>query len=147
MRRRVFVVLLAASLVSVFAGPALAKPLSKPEYIKAADNICRQSQILLDEVGQALYADVPNGQDPTPEQFDAIGPEVEPILTQEIDSLRALPAPKADAKKLKKLYKLVEKGYNEIIDNPSLLGGTEPPAVLKKASKKAAAYGFKVCGT
>jgi hypothetical protein len=67
-----------------------------------------------------------------------------PIFQQEVDSLRALPAPKADAKKLKKIFNLVQKGFNAWKAHPRLVLGSTP--ALTKASKKAKAYGFKVCG-
>ena len=81
-----------------------------------------------------------------PQQLQSYVDNAGPIFQQEVDSLRALPAPKADAKKLKKIFNLVQKGYDKLVADPSTLLGSKKPAELTKASKKAKAYGFKVCG-
>ena len=118
-------------------------PLPKKAYIKAADSICTQSKKLINAAGAAIK--VPQGQNPTTAQLQAFVSSIEPIFTQEVDSLRALPAPKADVKKLKSIYNQVDKGYKEIVADPSILTGSRSPT-LAKASKQAKAYGFKVCG-
>lgn len=115
--------------------------LPKKAFIKAADNICRQSRQLIQEAEQSAHLP----KNPTTQQFETYVQRIEPTLTQEVDSLRALPAPSADAKKLKKLFNLVAKGYQQIIDDPSVLKGNRPTALVQ-ASKQAAAYGFKACG-
>ena len=148
MTRRAGWVAVTASLVLAIGltGAAFAKPLSKPDYIEAADNICRQSQILIDEAGQGAFGTLGPDELPTADQQEAFSAEIEPTIAQELSSLRELPAPKADAKKLKKMFKLVEKGYGQIVADPLILFGSDPPPALVKASKQAAAYGFEVCG-
>ena len=132
-----------------FAGGADAaapeKPLSKKAYIKAADNICKQGDQLILQASATNFAGLGPNQDPTPAQLQAFVDDAGPIFQQEIDSLRALPAPLADVKKLKKFYKLVQQGFNKIVADPSILvtGSSHP---LQKASDATKAYGFKVCG-
>jgi len=124
---------------------AAAGELSKKEYIKAGDDICRQAKELRDDAAQTLFADLPAGQDPTSDQLAQYVQNIEPINQQEIDSLRDLPVPDGDEKRLKKLYKLVQAAFNTIADDPDLL--LEADAVFAKANKAANKYGFKVCGS
>jgi esterase/lipase len=116
------------------------KSLPKKTYIKAGDSICRQANLLINRAAVRL------GSHPSADQLAAFASEVKPTFQQEVDSLRALPKPKADVKKLRKLYKLVKKGYDKIVADPSLLLTGSPPE-LAKAATQARAYGFTICGT
>ncbi len=86
------------------------------------------------------------GQDEEPslELLTAYVTDIEPILRDDIESLRALPAPKGDKKQVKKIYKLVEKAVDTIVDDPGVvLTGPNPFAKADKAGQK---YGFQYCG-
>lgn len=121
-------------------------PLSKKDFIKAGDNICKQSNQLTGEAAQTAFAGLTGNEKPSAAQLQSYIGNAGPIVQQEVNSLLALPAPKADAKKLKKIFKFVQKAYAKLIANPSLLLKTPKLAELTKASKQAKAYGFKVCG-
>lgn len=151
--RRVGIVIAALAVASVglagIAGATVAEkqsPLSKKAYIKAADNICRQGDQLINQAAQDAFGRLKSGEQPTAEQLQSFVTNGGSAFQQEVDSLRALPAPTADAKKLKKLYKLVQKGFDQLIADPSLLLSGPKPKALADASKQAKAYGFKVCG-
>ncbi len=147
MRRMALLVVVAGMLATGLSGTVSAAPLSKANYIVVADSICQRTLDDINEARQRVLGDLEEGEDPSDEQAEAFVDEIEPALTQQIDSLDELEPPKADAKKLKKLFKLVEKGYEAIIDDPSILNNATPPRALLKASKQAAAYGFEVCGS
>jgi hypothetical protein len=145
MRRAGFVAVAAALVLAMgLTGTAFAKPLRKSAYIKAADNVCGQANQLRDEVAATAFADVPAGGQPTIEQLTTYVTEIEPINDQQLDALRDLPAPKADKKKLKKIYKLVEKAFDALTADPSVL--LTGPDVFAKADEAAQKYGFEVCG-
>ena len=127
------------------AGAAQGGPLSKPDYIAAADNICRQANQLREEAASTAFADVAAGGQPTDDQTTNYVANIEPINSQQLDSLRALPAPKSDKKLLKKIYKLVEKAFDAISADPTVLSSGSN--VFAKADKAAQKYGFKVCGS
>lgn len=147
--RRVGWVTVASSLVlaMAFAGTAVAaqgEPLSKPDYIKAADDICRQGNQLSEEAAATDFAGITANEEPSLERMTTYVGHIEPIVRQEIDSLRALPAPTADKKRLKKIYKLVEKGLDKVVADPGLAVGSD---VFAKANKAGRKYGFEVCGS
>ncbi len=132
--------------IGAFAGTAMASQgeLSKKDYIKAGDNICRQANQLRDESAATAFADVANGEQPTAEQMAAYVTAIDPINRQQLDGLRQLPVTSGEKKKVKKIYKAVEKAFDAIVDDPgALLTGADPFA---KADKLARKYGFKVCG-
>lgn len=131
--------------VALATSAGAARPaLDKDEYIVAADNICAQADQLRDEAAQDVFAALPEGSEPTFDQLSEYVAGITPINDQQLDGLRALPAPDADAKKLKKIYKKVEKAFDAIVDDPNvLLTGPDPFAKPNKAAQK---YGFEVCG-
>jgi hypothetical protein len=118
------------------------KPLSKKAFVKAADDICRQADVLFDEIIDEHFADLPEDQEPEPAEVEAFVEDVLPILEQEFDSIGALPAPKADKKKIKALLDTAQDELDALADDPSLAYG-DP---LEKSGKLARKYGFKVCG-
>jgi hypothetical protein len=119
-------------------------PLSKKDYIVAADNVCRQADQLRDEAAQSAFAETQPGQEPTSDQLAEYVAGITPINDQQLDSLRALPAPRADRKKVKKIYKLVEQAFDKIAGDPNLILTID--VVFAKANKAAQKYGFHVCG-
>jgi hypothetical protein len=123
-----------------------AKPLSKKAYIKAADNICRQGDQLVNQAGQDAFGGLRSGEQPSAAQLQSFVDHGGSAFQQEVDSLRALPAPTADAKKLKRLYQLVQKGFDQLLADPILVLEGPKPKAIADASKQAKAYGFKVCG-
>jgi hypothetical protein len=129
------------------AGTAVAAqggPLSKKDYIVAADNVCRQADQLREEAAQGAFAETQPGQEPTSDQLAEYVAAITPINDQQLDSLRALPAPRADRKKVKKIYKLVEQAFDKIDSDPNLILTID--VVFAKADKAARKYGFHVCG-
>jgi hypothetical protein len=153
MRRRLLVAAIGLALVAALAAPVTAgattagavHAMSKKEFIKAADDLCRQSDILLDAAAAENFAGVGEDEQPSPEQLDAYVTDVEPVLRQLVDSLRALPKPKKDKKKLKKIFNLVEDAVDTVVDDPTVFLTDEDP--FAKADRAAHKYGFKVCGT
>jgi hypothetical protein len=137
-------VVLGLLVAGVFSGTALAGELSKKDFIKAGDNICRQADQLREEAAATAFADVLTGEQPTAEQMTAYVAAIDPINRQQLDGLRQLPVSSDEKKKVKKILKAVEKAFDAIADDPeALLSGDDP---FVKADKLARKYGFKVCG-
>lgn len=137
------VVATAIGLVGTTATAAPAKkPLTKQAYIKKADAICSQAGDDIDQVIKDLG--LSGKKVPTDAEFAEFVTRSIDITRQEFVELRKLSPPKADAKKLDKLYDAVEAGLDQLEQDPTLLGKGDPP--LKAAGKQAKAYGFKVCG-
>jgi hypothetical protein len=141
------VVSLGLALGGVAGASTTGKPaLPKKTFIKTGDNICKQTSQLVGEAAQAAFGSLKGNAQPSTQQLQSYVDNAGPIYQQEVDSLRALPAPKADAKKLNKIFTLVQKGYDKLTSDPSILLKSKKPAELIQASKLAKAYGFKVCG-
>lgn len=129
-----------AAALTVGAGAAA---LSKKEFIKAADDICRQGDLLSEELVSETFPDP--GSDPTQEQLDEYIAGIVPIIQQQHDAIEALPEPSADRKKIKKLLKTLQRELDVVEADPqaALESGAEPFA---KSFKLAKGYGMKVCG-
>jgi hypothetical protein len=148
MTRRISIAMISLTLVGAMtAGVAAADQasLSKPDYIKAADDICAQSTQLIDELGEQHFGDLAADQEPTADQIAAYLEDIQPIWEQELNSLRGLPKPTVGAKKVKTLLKLLEKAFDKVADDPSLLLSDDDP--FAKPDRLAVKYGFKVCGS
>jgi hypothetical protein len=141
---------LAVALVVTLGGVAGAstaqKSLPKKTYIKKADRICSKANQLITKAAQgALLDSVKQGRNPTSAELAKAVNDAAPTFKHEVASLKALPKPKGDAKKLKKIFNLVQKAYEKVLAKPARLLTGVPE--LDKAAKKAKAYGLQVCGT
>ena len=119
------------------------KPLPKKAFIKEADKICLQAQTLQNDAANQYFADLGPNQTPDAATLEAFWGESGPVVQQEIDSIRALPAPSADKKRIKKILDAVQRGLDAVTEDVTVLLSGAPFA---KADKLAQAYGFKVCG-
>ncbi len=121
--------------------------LSKAEFVKQGNAICRATQVKLDAAGSTgsatslaglkkLYRDV----------FAA-------ILRAEITQLRALRPPKADRQKVSEMLDEFSTGVEQLVASVSaaksvaeLATLSEPPAAAKAAARTARSYGLSSCG-
>lgn len=124
---------------------AATKNLTKDELIRTGDNVCRQADELLGDLDSSFFVDLPVDDVPDADTLDAFAAELEPIVQQEIDSIRALAPPPSDKKRITKLLDAAQRGLDKIADDPSLVleAGPNPFA---KADRLARRYGFEVCG-
>ena len=120
--------------------------LSKKEFIKAADDLCRQADEILNEVVSSPELSPPDGGSPTPQQIeDFVEEHLIPVYQQVHDSIEALPEPDADTAKIKKLLKALQKELVALEDDPQAVATVKGP--FPKSGKLAKKYGFKVCGS
>ena len=111
---------------------------SKDAYIKKADAICTKTQNKTDAIVEEA------GLSPTDAEARVRADKVVALAQAEVAKLRALTPPRADVKKLAKVYDAIDAGWAGVADDPALL--TEEPGPLAKATKLVSAYGFEVCG-
>lgn len=137
-------VALFATVVAAGCGGDEAKPLSKAEYIKQGDAICKKSGDQIDkEVKESGLAE---GGEPSEKEITTFAEEtLTPALEGQVADLRDLPTPKGDEDTLDKLYEDVETATAKIEEDPKLLlqQGEDP---FEKPNADAQKYGFKVCG-
>ena len=129
----------------VLCSIALAAPagaLSKKDWRKQADNVCRQSQTLLNEDESTIPVD--STGNPSAADFSAfMNDVVKPNYTQVIGSIKALPAPSSIKAQVKKMLSLLQKATDSISSDVTQAGLTKLFAPTTKVAKK---LGLKVCG-
>jgi F420-0:gamma-glutamyl ligase len=84
------------------------------------------------------------GFSPTDADARVRADKVVALAQAEVVKLRALTPPRADAKKVAKVYDAIDAGWAAVADDPELLAAK--PSPLARATKLASAYGFGVCG-
>ncbi len=122
------------------------KPLSKTEYIKQGDAICKKFGDKLDKAAQKQFADLGPNEAPSEKQLTPfVEDAVKPNIESQISGLRDLEPPKADKDKLNAIYDQVETALAKVEDDPESLleQGADP---FEKANAAAQKYGFKECG-
>ncbi|CAB4715316.1 unannotated protein [freshwater metagenome] len=129
----------------VLCSIALAAPagaLSEKDWRKQADNVCRQSQTLLNEDASTVPVD--STGNPSAADFSAfMNDVVKPNYAQVIGSIKALPAPKAIKAQVKKMLSLLQKATDSISPDVTQASLTKLFAPATKVAKK---LGLKVCG-
>ena len=119
-RRRIAIAMLfAVFFVVTNAGAAFAKPLSKQEWRKQVNVICRQMQRDRDTAIEAALADVDPETGPTPEQFAAAITQFIPVIRAGVTSIAALDEPAAYRKDVKRFRAAVFRGLAVLEDDPS----------------------------
>ena len=129
----------------VLCSIALSAPagaLSEKVWRKQADNVCRQSQTLLNEDASTVPVD--STGNPSAADFSAfMNDVVKPNYAQVIGSIKALPAPKAIKAQVKKMLSLLQKATDSISPDVTQASLTKLFAPATKVAKK---LGLKVCG-
>jgi len=122
--------------------------LTKAEFIKQGDAICKQGNKEIEE-GFEEFAeenDVPKNQEPSKDQgVEIVETVILPNVQQQADEIRELGAPEGDEEQVDELVTSLEDAVAEGEDDPEILfnDDTDPFA---KVNQQATAYGFKVCG-
>lgn len=146
-----FIALLAGvvAIVAVVAGCGSSdgsSSLSKAEFIKQGDEICKSSSKQIEtEAGEFAEQNNVNTSKPTKKQQEEVIEEVvAPGLRSEAEELEALGTPKEDGDKAEAVLGALDSGVSEIEGEAAVVLGSNNP--LEKASKLADEFGFKTCG-
>ena len=121
--------------------------LSKAEFVKQGNAICRATQVKLDAAGAAERATSLAGVQKLYRDEFAV------ILRAEIAQLRALSPPKADRQKVSEMLDEFSTGVDQLVASVTaaksvaeLATLSEPSAVAKAAARTARSYGLSSCG-
>ena len=136
---------LAGMIVGGTAASAFADPLSSKEFKKQANAICKEGNQQIEAAAEQTFGNLPDGQEPSPEQLQAFAAVAIPNTKQQIDDVAALEAPKSLQAKVKKLITSARAAVAKIEADPSLLaaqGKNDPFAATNKQAKK---LGLKEC--
>jgi hypothetical protein len=123
--------------------PVVSDPVSKVEFLRQADEICRSTESQIEAAADDL---VTNEEEPTPQEVEevALGVVV-PALESEVAAIGALGAPEGDEEQVRAILDATEAGIAEIEADPqALLDGT--PESLVEAEELARRYGSQQCG-
>jgi hypothetical protein len=124
--------------------PHKPRAFSKSAYIKAGDKICEQGRERENAIYQKHFGGLAKGQQPDAAALASFVEEVAPVLRHELAALRALRAPKSDAKTVKRIWDAAEAAIQKDTEDPTqLLSGNRP---IAKAKRLMRVDGFKVCG-
>lgn len=130
------------------SGDSSVQALTKPEFIKQADKVCKDGEEALEDEGEKFAeendVDIEN---PTDEQKEEVITEViGPALHKQGEELAALGAPEGEEETVEAIVDALESGADEIENDPAILieGKDNPP--LEEASELASDYGLTECG-
>jgi hypothetical protein len=117
--------------------------LTKQEYVARGDQICAAGTFKIGDQARQQFGNVP----PTQAQVQQFSVDVVvPTFEDQLDQLRALPAPAGDEQQVTAIYDAVQEGVDALQANPALFATPNGGGALVKASRLARAYGFKQCG-
>jgi hypothetical protein len=119
--------------------------LTKTEFIKQGDAICKKSNDESEKEAEEFAKDNDFSlEKASKEQLEeAVSAVLVPSLERQAEELDALGAPEGDEDEVEAIIVSLEDATAEVEDDPGVVFQGE---VLKKPSKLAEDYGFKVCG-
>jgi hypothetical protein len=118
--------------------------LTKAEYIKRGDALCRQGDREIEREGESRFGDAeqePSRADLVEFVEDAVVPNIE----DQISELRDLPVPEGDEETVNAIYDEADQAIESIKDNPEAAIEQEA-SPFEQANRLARDYGFKECG-
>jgi hypothetical protein len=121
--------------------------LSKAEFIKQADAICKEGgkKAQSEFVAFTEEKKTPEGKEPTTAQWEEIGTRIlAPALQQQADEIRQLGVPSGDDDQIEEFLDGVDEAVEKVEESPET--AKEPAKLLDDAHQAIKGYGFKVCG-
>jgi hypothetical protein len=140
--------MVAVALVAAGAGAGCGgddeEALSKPEYVKQGDALCKKAQAAGAKETDEMFGDLGPNEEPSEEQLNTFVEEVfKPNTQGQVDDLRDLAPPEGDEDTVNGVYDGIEEGLAKVEDDPKVLLSADDP--FEAAGKEAADYGFKEC--
>lgn len=120
--------------------------LSKAEFIKQGDAICKKSGDKVDAAAEERFADLGRNEPPSAAQIKTFAEDtIIPEISGQLEDLRELPAPEGDDDKVNEIIDAADEALGKVEDDPTVLleQGGDP---FEAANKLASDYGFKECG-
>ncbi len=115
--------------------------LSKAEYIKQGDAICKEASAELEKQANEAF---PGDEQPSGEELTTFAEDVlKPNIEGQLNDLRDLTPPEEDADTVNSIYEKVETGLAKLEDDPKVLLSRDDP--FEPANEAAEDYGFKDC--
>jgi len=122
--------------------------LTKTEFIKQADAICKKEEAKIGGEFKAFAKenDIPLDKEPNNEQSEELVEEILiPNVQNQADGIRELGTPSGDEDKVEAILDALDEGIEEAEEDPGALFASESDP-FAKANKLASGYGLEVCG-
>jgi hypothetical protein len=120
--------------------------LSKSDFIREANRICKQQDRKIERASQQFFADAPPNQEPPPKEVAQFGEKtVFPAIQAEIDRIEALGAPEGDTEEVQKMLEAAKSGLAKLEARPSQLEKGGIASSFEEFQKLASAYGLDEC--
>jgi hypothetical protein len=133
------------SATTATTGAAGDEPLSKEQFILSADQICARGDQEIEKAAGEVFQ---QGQQPSrEEQEQFITDTVLPNVQQQIDGIRALPAPEGDEDQVTAILDAAQEAIDTGEADPAALTGQGADDPFAEANKLAEDYGLKSCGS
>ena len=154
--------------VSLVAGLSLAacgddgggESLSKEDFIAQADAICADHGTQLDAIFEEAFAEVDETDMDDPQaaaqQYAGVVADSEPVMRDQVEALRALEPPEADADELNSQLDALDAAVTEFVDltEDGAAGDEAALAAIESdvdpfaaVNERAFEYGLRVCGS
>jgi hypothetical protein len=121
---------------------------SKQDYIAEANQVCEEGDTQLDEAARAFFVEelgLGQNERPTDEQIAQFAEEEAiPVIQDQIDKLREIEAPEADADEITEIYNAAQAALDEAVEDPSILA-TEQTDPFEETNRLAEEYGITEC--
>lgn len=117
---------------------ASAAPLSSAEFVKQGNAICAAGNKTLDAAAQGIFT----SQNPSDAQLQQFADAAVPSIQGQIDAIRALPAPSADADAVTTFLDTAQSVLDDVKSDPNLFGSGDP---FKEVNAQANDLGLTEC--
>ncbi len=120
------------------------KAISKEEYLKRAQEVCKKGNADLQKASDSAFPNLKPGEKPSDEQIATfVRQTVVPEIRKQVKALREIPPPKGEADKVDQIYDALDRGLDKMNDDPKvLLSGQN---VFSRADELGKKYGINVC--
>ena len=120
------------------------KAISKDEYLKRAQEVCKQGSTELEKASVSAFPELKPGEKPTDDQIATfVRKTVVPEIRKQVKELRQLPPPEGAKKEVDDIYDALDQGLDKLDKDPKLLlSGTN---VFAKADELGRKYDIRVC--
>lgn len=122
--------------------------LTKAEFVKEGNAICTKGNAKIESEFEAFTKDRNLSENKAPSkvvQEEAAEEILIPLISSQVEELRALGAPEGDEGEVEKILTGAEEAIEEGEEDPASLLGNGP-GKFKEVNKQAREYGLTVCG-
>lgn len=124
---------------------ATAETLTKAEFIKRADAICKRADAVQNKELRSYFAKRSDGNPSRTLNEEAIVKVGLPPLRDEASELDALPAPEGDEEEIQAIVEGIEEAIEKSEKEPGALVSSNSAGPFTAVGKLASEYGLKVC--